>query len=141
MMFGKRDEATEHTVPIRSEREIDLGPIGGRTVVGRQTLVRGVVKGDGPVVIRGAVEGEIVLKGSLSVAPGGRVDAEVQAHTVEISGEAQGTMRAAGRVLMSASAVFEGDMHAASLITQPGSILQGRARITGMMPSTPGRSR
>ena len=140
-MFGKRDEATEHTVPIRSEREIDLGPIGGRTVVGRQTLVRGVVKGDGPVVIRGAVEGEIVLKGSLSVAPGGRVDAEVQAHTVEISGEAQGTMRAAGRVLMSPSAVFEGDMHAASLITQPGSILQGRARITGMMLSKPGRSR
>ncbi len=57
-MFGKRDEATEHTIPIKSEREIDLGPIGGRTVVGRQTLVRGVVKGEGPIIIRGAVEGK-----------------------------------------------------------------------------------
>ena len=140
-MFGKRDAGTDHTVPIKNEREIDLGPIGGRTVIGRQTLVRGVVKGEGPIVIRGAVEGEIVLNGSLSVAPSGRVDAEVQAHTIEISGEAQGTMRAAGRVLMAASAVFEGDMHAASLITQPGSVLQGRARITGVMPPKPGRSR
>lgn len=140
-MFGKRDEATEHTIPIKSEREIDLGPIGGRTVVGRQTLVRGVVKGEGPIIIRGAVEGKIILRGSLSVAPGGRVDADVQAHEVEISGEAQGTMRAAARVLMSPSALFEGDMHAASLITQPGSVLQGRARITGVMPPKPGRSR
>ena len=140
-MFGKRDEATEHTVPIRSEHEIDLGPIGGRTVVGRQTLVRGVVKGEGPIVIRGAVEGEVVLKGSLSIATSGRVDAEVQAHTVEIAGRAQGTVRAAGTVVMSSSGVLEGDLHAASLVTQPGSILQGRARITGMMPAKTGRSR
>ncbi len=76
-MFSKRGEVTDHAVPIRSEREIDIGPIGGRTVIGRQTLVRGVVKGEGPMVIRGAVEGEIVLKGSLSIAATGRVDAKV----------------------------------------------------------------
>ena len=139
-MFRKRDVMTDHTVPIRSEREIDLGPIGGRTIIGRQTIVRGVVKGEGPMVIRGAVEGEIVLKGSLSIAPAGRVDAKVQAHAVEIAGDAQGTMRATGRVFLAPSAVFEGDMHAATLITQPGSVLQGRTRIAGVMPAQPRRS-
>ncbi len=139
MLFRRRSEQTAADAPILEGSRPDRMPGGGRTVVGRQTIIRGVVKGEGPILVRGAIEGEIQLKGGLTIAPDGRVDAEVQAESVEISGEAQGTMRAAGRVFLAPTAVFEGDLNAATLVMRGGSVLQGRTRIAGALQD--GRSR
>jgi cytoskeletal protein CcmA (bactofilin family) len=133
MIFGKRRGSEAEDRHLADRRDPGLGPSGGRTVVGRRSVVRGIIKGEGPVLVRGAVEGEIILRGRLSISPMGKVDAEVQAETVEISGEAQGTMRASGRVVLASSAIFEGDMAAALLEVRPGSVLQGKTRVAGVV--------
>jgi cytoskeletal protein CcmA (bactofilin family) len=106
-------------------------PGGGRTVIGPQTRIRGTLSGEGPVLVRGAVEGGISIRGGLTIAPTGRVDAEVSARTVDLSGEARGTMRATTRVALSPTGVFEGEMATPLLEVRPGSILRGRTRVAG----------
>lgn len=102
------------------------------TVIGRRTLIRGIVKGDGPVVIHGALEGELTLGGALSISPTSRVDAEIEARSVEISGETRGTLAAAGRVILEAGGVFDGELTTPVLEVRPGSVLRGRARVSGL---------
>jgi cytoskeletal protein CcmA (bactofilin family) len=136
MLFRKRSEPAVGARPHVDRREPGLIRGGGQTTVGRRTLVRGIVKGEGPILVRGSVEGEITVRGRLTISPMGKVDAEVQAETVEISGEAQGTMRAAGRVVLTSSAIFEGDLAAALLEVQPGSVLQGNTRVAGVTAGT-----
>jgi cytoskeletal protein CcmA (bactofilin family) len=112
---------------------------GGRTVVGAHTLIRGTLKGDGPLLVRGTVEGEIAVRGGLTVAPSGRVEAEVEARSVELEGEVRGSMRATARVALSASGIFEGEMATPVLEVRPGSIVRGRTRVAGLPAS--GRDR
>ncbi|MFQ5876855.1 MAG: polymer-forming cytoskeletal protein [Acidobacteriota bacterium] len=101
-------------------------------MIGRRTLIRGIVKGDGPVVIHGALEGELTLGGALSISPTSRVDAEIEARSVEISGETRGTLAAAGRVILEAGGVFDGELTTPVLEVRPGSVLRGRARVSGL---------
>jgi cytoskeletal protein CcmA (bactofilin family) len=110
---------------------------GGRTVIGPQTRIRGKLRGDGPMMIRGAVTGEIALRGALTVAETGQVDADVEAQTVDLLGEIRGTMRASARVAMTETGTFEGEMTTPVLEVRPGSIVRGRARVAG--PALPGR--
>jgi cytoskeletal protein CcmA (bactofilin family) len=103
---------------------------GGRSVVGPGTLIRGTLRGEGPVVIQGAVEGRIDLRGGLTVTATGRVDAEVEARTVLLAGEARGTLRASERVEVASTAIFEGELATPALDVRPGSVVRGRTRVS-----------
>jgi cytoskeletal protein CcmA (bactofilin family) len=108
-------------------------------VIGAQTRIRGTLSGEGPVLVRGAVEGGISIRGGLTVAPTGRIVAEVSARTIDLSGEARGTMRATTRVALSPTGVFEGEMATPILEVHPGSILRGRTKVAGVPPGERGR--
>ncbi len=135
MLFRKRTETSADVPPAAApaiEREIPLPPGGGRTIIGTHTRVRGSLKGEGSVVVRGTVEGEIAIGGGLTVAPSGRLEAEVAADSLELSGQAKGSVRAASRVTLASSAVFEGEMSTPVLMMHPGSVLHGRTRVAGV---------
>jgi cytoskeletal protein CcmA (bactofilin family) len=65
------------------------------------------------------------------VKDGGRVDADVQAHSVDFAGEARGRISASSRVSLSETGVFEGEMETPVLEVSPGSVVCGRARVAG----------
>ncbi len=129
MLFRKRREAdpAPSVPPARAE----ANGHGGGTVVGARTCVRGLIRGTGPVLVRGAVKGEIVIRSGLTVSPTGLLEAEVEARSLELSGEARGAVRAISRVVMAPTGVFEGDIATPVLEVQPGSVLRGRARVAG----------
>ncbi len=138
MLFKKRSVDPAAPSVRASTPRGDVGSVvgGGRTVIGSQTLIRGIVKGDGPVVIHGALEGEITLRGALSISQTGRVDAGVEARTVEISGETRGSLIAENRVVLEKTGVFDGELATPVLEVRPGSVLRGRARIAGVQALT-----
>ena len=138
MLFRKRSSTRtgRESGPVPLEIPGLLG--GGRTVIGRHTRVVGRLSGEGPVVVHGDIKGTISLRGGLSVRGGGRVEADVQAHTVDLAGEAQGRMSASTRVSISATGAFEGEMDTPILDVTPGSTVSGRARVAGLSPK--GRS-
>jgi cytoskeletal protein CcmA (bactofilin family) len=108
----------------------------GLTVVGSHTRIRGTLKGSGPLLIQGSIEGEIDLEGSLIVPAGGRVDAEAEVQSLELSGRASGSMRVSDRVHISSTGMFEGKMATPVIETRPGSVLRGRAVITRLARDT-----
>ena len=105
---------------------------GGRTVIGRRTRVVGRLSGAGPVVVHGDMKGTIAIRGGLSVRGGGRIDADVQAHSVDLAGEAHGRLSVSTRVSLSATGAFEGEMDTPVLDVTAGSIVSGRARVAGL---------
>lgn len=110
----------------------DRLPGGGRTLIGSLTRVKGILRAGGSVVVRGTVEGSIAIAGGLTVAPGGRVEADIEAQTVALEGEARGSIRAGARVTLSERGFFEGRMATPILDLSPGSVLRGSARIAGV---------
>ena len=137
MLFRKRVPKVETGEALPVVPEAPMSASGGRTLVGRHTRIVGRILGDGPVVVRGAVQGAIAIRGGLCVQSGGRIDADVEAYSVDLEGEARGKMSVSTRVSLSATGDFEGDMDTPVLEACPGSIVRGRARVAGL----PGRDR
>lgn len=108
----------------------------GLTVVGSHTRIRGTLKGSGPLLIQGSLEGEIDLEGSLIVPSGGRVDAEAEVRTLDLSGRASGSMKVSEHARIGSTGSFEGNMATPVIETRPGSMLSGRAVITRSGPDS-----
>jgi len=132
MLFRKRDRSTTPTEIVPVQAEAAAPPAGGRTLIGRNTRIAGKLYGDGPVVVRGNVKGSIAIRGGLSVRGGARIEADVQAHSVNLAGEARGRMSAGTRVTLTGTGAFEGEIDTPVLEVSPGSILKGRARVAGL---------
>lgn len=135
MIFRKRlDPSHVPSTPPPSaiEGELPSSPGGGRTVIGPHTRIRGELKGDGSIVVRGSVQGEISIGGVLIVMAGGRLEAEVEAGSAELAGEVRGTLRVTSRVVLSPTGVFDGKVATPILEVHPGSVLRGNARVAGV---------
>ncbi len=131
MLFRKRtQEARPEASPATLETSASAG--GGRTIIGSHTRVMGKLVGDGPVVVLGAIQGTIAIRSGLSVRAGGRVEADIQAYSVDLEGEAHGKVCASQRVTMAGTGTFEGEMDTPILEVSPGSVVRGRARVAGL---------
>ena len=137
MLFRKRLDSTSAPVapPAALDTEVPSAPGGGRTVIGPRTRIRGTLKGDGSVVVRGAVQGEIAIEGGLTVAAGGRLEADVEAGSAVLAGDARGSLRVTSRVVLSPTGAFEGNVATPILEVHPGSVLRGSAKVAGVPSS------
>jgi cytoskeletal protein CcmA (bactofilin family) len=69
-------------------------------IIGAGARVRGRVSGDGDLTIAGEVEGDIVLRGNLTVDAGGRATSNIDAGDVTIAGALEGDVSASGQVTL-----------------------------------------
>ena len=143
MLFRKRgDDRPAHGAPGAppdTSRRVPDGdpeslrvPGGGTSVIGPRTRIRGALRGEGSIVVQGSVQGEIAIRGGLTITPGATVEAEIEARSVALEGEARGSIQAQTLVAVSATGVFEGTLAAPVLDTRPGSVLRGKTRVAGI---------
>ncbi len=112
----------EETAGRNSERS----PSAGVTRVGSTVVINGEIEAHEDVVVEGRIKGKITLpSGTLTVAKGGRVEAEVRVRALVLHGELEGTVRAGEKAALSETAAMTGD-----LITPKITIANG-ARFTG----------
>ena len=64
------------------------------TVISKDMIVSGALKGNGAVRIEGSVDGEIDLDGSVIVAPTGAVTGPVKADVIRVAGKVEGNVTA-----------------------------------------------
>jgi cytoskeletal protein CcmA (bactofilin family) len=95
-------------------------------VIGRSTRVRGRVSGDGDLLIEGSIEGDITVRGDLTVAEGGRATSSIEASSVTLRGELEGDVRTGGTIRIEAGARVRGDMFGESVSLEEGAELVGR---------------
>lgn len=89
----------------------------------------------GTVRISGTFRGEIYTPDTLIVGEGARIQGEIEAGTVVISGEVNGSIRARHRVEIHRPAIFKGDILTPSLRVDEGVIFEGSSRMVHTPPS------
>jgi cytoskeletal protein CcmA (bactofilin family) len=80
----------------------------------------------GATRIGGKVDGEIVSEGLLIIEEEAIISAEVKAEDIVIQGHLRGTVEAHGKVELSPTCVFEGDIITPVLVVQEGAQFNGR---------------
>jgi cytoskeletal protein CcmA (bactofilin family) len=94
------------------------------TVIGANMRIDGSVAGDGNVIVRGHLEGAVHIGGSLTVASGAVVRADVVAGIVLVDGCLEGKVRSAGPVRVTARGVLSGEVHG-EIEVEPGGVHRG----------------
>lgn len=98
----------------------------GEAVIGPATRVRGRITGDGDLVVEGQVEGDISVRGSLTIGEGASATSNVDAQDVVIAGTLEGDVSARGPVRIAAGAHVKGDMKGESVSLEEGAQFAGR---------------
>ena len=80
---------------------------------------------EGTVRIGGRFKGEIFTRDTLVVNPGARVEAQIEADVVIISGQVVGNIFARHRIIMHPPAVFRGTVTSPSLRIDEGVVFEG----------------
>lgn len=83
----------------------------------------------GTVRISGTFRGEIFTSDTLIIGEGARVQGQIEAGTVIISGEVSGNIRAKQRVEIHRPAIFRGDILTPSLRVDEGVIFEGSSKM------------
>lgn len=87
---------------------------------------------EGTVRLGGLFKGEIFTNDTLVINPGAKVEAQIEADTVIISGQVHGNIFARRRVVMHPPAVFQGTVTSPSLRIDEGVVFEGAS----YMPKT-----
>lgn len=117
--------------PVSVERtpapERYAGPVSNeeKTVIGQHISVEGVVRGRANLVIEGSMKGSIELdKHQVTVGSKGKVEAEINADNITISGQLVGNIKAQGKVEITKEADFTGEIKAKRISVEDGAYLK-----------------
>ena len=100
-------------------------PGNAKTVIGERISIEGDIRGHENLVIQGSMKGKIELeKNQITVGPKGRVQAEIHADNVTISGQLIGNIQALGTVKITRDANFSGEIKARSISVEDGAYLK-----------------
>ena len=101
-------------------------PSGPKTTIGENISIQGQIKGEEHLVIEGALKGNVELeKHNFTVGLKGRVDGEIRAQNISISGQLMGTIKALGKVEVTKDADFLGEIKAKSISVEDGAYFKG----------------
>lgn len=90
------------------------------TVIAKGIAFRGTIEGEGIVQIEGCVEGEIKLKGSLTVTTTGLVIGPIVADSVRVAGDVRGSITARDNLCLERTGSIHGDVATCSLVIENG---------------------
>jgi cytoskeletal protein CcmA (bactofilin family) len=124
--------------PTQSELRPDLDPSydtprrpmideNKESVIAAGLTIEGKIEGAGSVRIAGNFQGDVHVKGNLTIEQGAKLIGGVRAATVTIGGELEGNIDAASRVELLQSGVLNGNLNAGSLTVAAGSRMRGQA--------------
>jgi len=112
-----------------TERKMTAGAVPAataeKTVIGEDISIKGSIHGRGNLLIQGSIKGTIDLDNHhLTVGPNGNVEAEVNAEHVTIGGHLAGNINAQGKVEITKTAVFTGEIKAKRISVEDGAYLK-----------------
>jgi cytoskeletal protein CcmA (bactofilin family) len=143
-IWKEQSSATKEPAPIsrpaptQSELRPDLDPSYDtprrptvdetkESVIAAGLTIEGKIEGAGSVRIAGNFQGDVHVKGNLTIEPGAKLIGGVRAATVIIGGELEGNIDGASKVELLQSGVLNGNLNAGSLTVAAGSRMRGQA--------------
>ena len=104
------------------------------TIIAKGITFTGVIRGEGSVQVEGRVEGEIDLKGSVTVATTGLIQGPVTADIVRVAGDVQGSVTAREHLCLERTGGIHGDVATASLVVENGRLDGSSTMLTPAQP-------
>jgi cytoskeletal protein CcmA (bactofilin family) len=91
-----------------------------------QTSAENNIRGDEHLIIEGSMKGNIEMeKHNFAIGSKGRVEGEIKAQSVRISGQMIGNVKTKGKVEITKEADFMGDIRANSISVEDGAYFKG----------------
>jgi cytoskeletal protein CcmA (bactofilin family) len=95
--------------------------------IGTGARVRGRIHGDGDLLIEGQVEGDVALRGDLTIAEGASVASEtVETRGLTVAGTLEAEVTATGPIRLEAGARVRGNLRGATVAIADGARFSGR---------------
>lgn len=98
-------------------------------LLGRDARYSGDLTFDGRVRVDGTFTGRISTDDVLEVGEPGRVDGQIDAHTLIVSGIVDGEVRCRGVLVITATGTVRGKVDAAQMEVEPGAHLDAVVRV------------
>ncbi len=119
-----------------TETKTATGRIGAESsdtaTIGASTYIKGQIRGDDDLVVRGRVEGKIRLpKNRVVVAKESSVKADIVGRSIEVEGHVKGTLNGGDEVRVRAGGRVEGDIVAPRVTLDSGAQFSGMVDMEG----------
>ncbi|MEK7669631.1 MAG: polymer-forming cytoskeletal protein [Bacteroidota bacterium] len=111
-----------------------IDPAKEMNLVCAGTVVEGKIRGQGSFRVDGKVIGDISASENLAVGVTGEIEGNVSAKNVTVGGKIRGSISAQEKVVFEGKSVIRGDIRAAKLIIDEGSIFDGRVSMAEKSP-------
>jgi cytoskeletal protein CcmA (bactofilin family) len=96
------------------------------TVIGEKISIEGDIRGEEHLVIEGSMKGNVEMeKNNFTIGSMGRVEGEINAQNVKVSGQMIGNIKTHGKVEITKEADFMGDIKAKSISVEDGAYFKG----------------
>ncbi|HEY4358068.1 MAG TPA: polymer-forming cytoskeletal protein [Acidobacteriaceae bacterium] len=103
----------------------------GTAVIGSSVRLRGELSGTEDIEFHGEVDGSITLLGAkLTIGPKAKVRGNISATEVVVQGHVDGNVHAKARLIVTSSAVVEGEISAPRMAVEPGAELHAIVDLT-----------
>lgn len=104
------------------------------TFVGAGSRFTGDLECGGDLVIAGAVHGDGIVRGTLTLSQGGRWQGRIQAQHAVIAGEIEGTISISEKLEIRNTARLRGMVDARTIAIAKGAIVEGEMSVTSGEP-------
>jgi len=111
------------------------------TVVGQGIFLRGSIRGEGDLEIRGRIEGDVEISGEVTIAEGALVKADVTARRITVRGAVAGNLTGEDGVRLEDGARVVGDLNGASIGISEGALVRGNVQTGQAGEAQKGRAR
>ena len=96
------------------------------SVIANGLTIEGRIEGTGDLRIAGNFQGDVNVRGNLTIEAGAKLTGAVRANAVVIAGELQGNVDEAKRVELLETGVLDGNLKADSITVSAGSKMRGQ---------------
>ncbi len=119
-------EIAPSPAPVRRQAPREAKESLQESVIASGITITGKIDGAGHVRIAGQFEGDVHIKGDLTIESGAKLTGSVRAESVTIGGEIEGNIESAASVEILSTGVLNGDLKAGTLTVASGSRMRGR---------------
>jgi cytoskeletal protein CcmA (bactofilin family) len=120
-----------------NKRRLRDAASGPGTLISEGCKIEGLMTGTGHFMINGEVEGECDIRGTVTLALGGRWKGVLRAESVVVAGTIDGDIVATGQVEISSSAKISGTVTGEAIAVAEGAVVEGVMRTTGRSEPQP----
>ena len=101
-----------------------------KTIIGKDISIEGDICGREHLVIDGSVKGNIEMEAhNFALGPNGRVEGEIHARNICISGQMIGNIKTPGKIEITKEADFRGDIRAKTISVENGAFFKGSVEL------------